>query len=128
MGYIIAIILGCVIIALFFKPIVGLLGYKRDPIRVGQLYIKQALRRGSSINEELIPDEVFRRLAQKAYQIAEFSHTMQRDKLIMNVFVSYLDLYVDQIHNVMSGHGDELEEDVTKILREYGVRVPQNAD
>jgi len=33
MGYIIAIILGCVILAFFFKPIVGLIGYKRDPNR-----------------------------------------------------------------------------------------------
>lgn len=114
------------VLALLFKPLVGIVSYKRDPIRVGQLYIKQSLRKGSAINEELIPDEIFRRLAQQAYKIAEFSHTVEHDRL-MNVYMSYLDNYVDQVHIVMSGHGGELEEDVTKILREYGVRLPQAA-
>lgn len=123
MIYIIIIIVCCVIVGLLFKQIVGLIAYKRDPIRVGQLYIKETLRKGSVINEELIPDEVFRRLAQKAYTIAEFSHSALKDTLI-NVFMTYLDLYVDAIHNIMSGHGSELEEDVTKILKEYGVKIP----
>jgi hypothetical protein len=123
MAYVIVIIVGFVILAMLFKPLVGLIGYKRNPIRVGQLYIKQSLRKDSSINEELIPDAVFRRLAQRAYTIAELSHTVQKDAL-MNVFMGYLDNYVAQIHNVMSGHASELEEDVSKILREYGVRIP----
>ena len=127
MAYVIVIIVGCVVVGLLFKPtvgfIVGLISYKRDPIRLGQIYIKDSLRKGSSINEELIPDEVFRRFAERAYAIAESTHTLQRDALV-NVFNSYLDNYVDQIHNVMSGHGGELEEDVAKILREYGVKIP----
>lgn len=126
MYYIIFIIVGCLIVALLFKPLVGFISYKRDPIRVGQLYIKQSLRKESAINEELIPDEVFRRLAQQAYKIAELSHTVENDTL-MSVYMSYLDNYVDQIHNAMSGYGGESVEDVSKILREYGVRIPQAA-
>jgi hypothetical protein len=126
MYYIIFIIVGCLIVALLFKPLVGFISYKRDPIRVGQLYIKQSLRKESAINEELIPDEVFRRLAQQAYKIAELSHSVENDTL-MSVYMSYLDNYVDQVHNAMSGYGGESVEDVSKILREYGVRIPQAA-
>jgi hypothetical protein len=126
MYYIIFIIVGCLIVALLFKPLVGFISYKRDPIRVGQLYIKQSLRKESAINEGLIPDEVFRRLAQQAYKIAELSHSVENDTL-MSVYMSYLDNYVDQVHNAMSGYGGESVEDVSKILREYGVRIPQAA-
>jgi len=40
-GYVIIILVGCVILVLLFKPLVGLVSYKRDPIMLGQLYIKQ---------------------------------------------------------------------------------------
>ena len=124
MGYVIAIIIACIIFGLLFKQIVGFIAYKRDPIRVGQLYIKQTLRKESVINEELIPDEVLRRLAKQAYTMAELSHDFRKDALI-NVFMSYLDIYVDQIHNIMSGYGGESEEEIIKILKEYGVQIPQ---
>jgi len=74
----------------------------------------------------LISDEVFRRLAKQAYTMAELSHTIEKDRL-RNVYMRHLDFRVEQIHNVMSGHGGEFEEDVSKILREYGVRIPQAA-
>jgi hypothetical protein len=63
----------------------------------------------------LIPDEVFRRLAKQAYTMAELSHDFRKDALI-NVFMSYLDIYVDQIHNIMSGYGGESEEEIIKSL------------
>jgi hypothetical protein len=126
MGYVIAFIVVCVIGWFALKPLVGYSALRRDPIAAGQNYIKQSLRKGSSINAGLISDEAYKQLARLAFQIAELSHTVERQTLF-GAYMSYLDLYVQQVQIIMSGRGTDLESPVADILTKYGVPIPKGA-
>src|SRR5882724_4973567 len=124
MGYFVAVIVVCVIGWFALKPLVGYAALRHDPVGAGQTYVKQSLRKGSSINAGLISDEAYKQLARRAFQIAELSHTVEHQTLF-DAYMSYLDLYVQQVHIIMSGHGTDLESPVADILTKYGVPIPK---
>jgi hypothetical protein len=127
MVYVFALIAICVIGWFLLKPLVGIMALRRNPIAAGQNYIKQSLRKQSSINAGLISDEAYKQLARLAFQIAELSHTVERQTLF-GCYIGYLDLYVQQVEIIMSGHGTDLEDPVFKILHKHGVPIPTIAD
>jgi hypothetical protein len=106
------------------KWLIGFIALRRNPVKAGQVYIKASLRKNSSINVGLIPDEAYKQVALHAYELADFSHEALRQHLT-SAYMSNLDLYVQQIHIIMTGHGTDLDNDIAEILNKYGVRIPK---
>ena len=125
MGYVVASVFVCAILWFALKPVVGYLALRRDPIAAGQNYIKRLLHRVSSVNAGLICDEAYKHLARQGFQIAELAHTVEHQTLF-GAYMSYLDLYIQQIQIVMSGNATDLESPVVDILMKYGVPIPKN--
>lgn len=126
MGYFIALIVICVVGWFILKPLAGYLALRRDPISAGRTYIKRSLCRSSPINTGLISDEAYKQLANQAFQIAELSHTVERQSLF-GCYMSYLDLYIQQIQIIMTGHATDSESPVVEILSKNRVPIPKVA-
>jgi hypothetical protein len=126
MVYFIILFVVCIISWFILKPLVGYLALRRDPISAGRLYLKRSLRKHSSINAGLISDEAYTQLARKAFQFAEFSHTVQHQTLF-GCYMSCLDLYIQEIQLVMTGQATDLDGPVGQTLIKYGVPIQKTA-
>ena len=121
---IITIIVVCTVGFFIFKPLVGYLALRRDPISAGQTYLKRSFCKISPGNAGLISDEAYKQLASKAFQFAELSHTVEHQSLF-GCYMSCLDFYVQQIDAVMTGQDADLDGPVAEVLKTNGVPIPK---